>query len=438
VSLPKARLLQLLGLIVALVGLFGYWFSRDVKRTELPEPVRELIGTSETPITFVVAGRDIHYDQGKSYPIYNNRGQIVRWEYTGKTTVYGTNTDTILYVSMIGKKATMLLIPRDIYLPNWDAKINSMYAYQNAEGLKRSVEQVVGLPADYHAIINLDIFKNIVDALGGVEVYIAQEMKYRDNAAGLEIDFPVGLRHLDGEDAAKFVRFRELHRGDIDRLDNVKVLANAMLKRMRELNLGLVVKLPQLVDTLFKDIETNASPALIKDLLPRLAQLELVTATLPTTDTWVTIQGDRVSALDYDPQIIENFLAQTFGGTAREFTVAPEASLVISNRSGEAELGERYQERLVALGIPETSLLLRDEEVDAIPTRILATYDSWQDADYYSDLLGLSKQQIDRISFAGEAVGLELVLGEDAAKTYFHQPLKAQRRSNAAITADLP
>lgn len=435
----NARLLQLLGIIIALVGVIGYWLTRDtVEKTEISPDIADLIGieagVDATPITFVVAGKDKHYLQGLSTREYNAAGKFIGWKYNGEATADGTNTDTIIHVTLVGNNATMVMVPRDLYLPDWQTKINSMYAYQGAEGLQQSVSDVLSLPADYYAIIDLDIFAGIVDALDGVDVYVPYDMYYHDNAADLTIDFKEGLTHLNGEKATEFARYRETQRGDIDRLDNVKMLANAMLARVKQLNVGVVTKLPDLLEALYDDVETNASPALVRQLIGRLNKLELVSATLPVELSTQDIQGDVVSVVRYDPVTVENFLAETFGGKAREFTTAPDAPLVISNRSDRPGLADVYKNRFVQMGIPADLITTRDDAFDAIPTRLLATLPHWQEADYYSSLLGVSKQQIDRLSI-GAGVGLELVLGQDAASSYIGQ---TDLRASQAVIPSLP
>ena len=407
----RARWLQLLGLVLAAAGLAGYWLDRDVARAELTEVQRELLGLGEgdAPLSFVVAGRDRLYYPDMSTPIYGADGTIVGWNYRGPRGIDGTNTDTILYVSIVGDDVTLIAVPRDLYLDAWQTRINAMYYYQGAEGLRRSVSEVLGLPVDYYVVVNLDVFKHAVDALGGVEVNVPYRMRYVDVAGGLDIDLMPGPQVLDGRRAADFVRFRETVRGDYDRIDRVKTLAYAMLQRLRGLQLRAVAVIPELVETLVADVETNASPALVRDLLPRLGRLQIRAATLPTYE----IEGS--SRLYADTREVEAFLAATFGGTARTWAEPPDALLQVVDRSGREGLGEAYVERLTAMGVPAEMLLLTRASLDPAGSRLVAVAAHWEDADYYAELLGVGKQQIDRLALvAGRVVGLQLVLGQDA------------------------
>lgn len=410
-SLRRAWGMQLLGVLVALAGLTGYWLTRDAPRAVLTEGQMELLGVSAGDFTasFLVAGRDRLYYPNMSSPIYGRDGAIVGWNYGGPRSAYGTNTDTILYVQVVNDEVTMIAIPRDVYLDQWQAPVNAMYYYQGAEGLKRTVEDILGLPIDYYVIVNLDIFKNVVDALGGVEVNVPYRMRYRDIAGGLDIDLHAGPQRLSGQGAADFVRYRQTVRGDFDRIDRVKTLAYAMLQRVRELNVLAVTRLPELVDTFFADVETNATPALVRELLPRVPRLRIQAATLPV------VELETTTRLYVHRPTVETFLAATFGGTARAHAEAPSAVLHVLDRSGLDGLGERYRSRLVSMGVPDDRIVVTTTSLDPAPSRIIATMPHWQDADYYADLLGLGKHSIDRIpSVGGRQVGVQLVLGEDA------------------------
>jgi polyisoprenyl-teichoic acid--peptidoglycan teichoic acid transferase len=406
----RSRLLQLLGIVTALAGLTGFWLTRDVEKAVYTEETLSLINAGEEDFraSFVVAGRDYDHIQEAS-PCQWRNGECYR-ERVGEF-VYAKRTDTILYVQVVNDKVTMINLPRDIYLPNWDTKVNAMYFYQGAEGLKKTVEEIVGVPIDYYAIINIDIFQDIVDELGGVEVNIPYDMYYRDAAAGLEINFKEGPTRLNGEDAAKFVRYRHTGRGDYDRIDNLKSLAYAMLNRLKEMNVAAAPKIPGLIDAVFANLETNATPALIRKMLPRISRLQLQAATLPTYN----VEGTNNER--YDPEEVANFLTTTFGGEAKKFIIPPDMTLLITNRSGKDGLEERYKDRLVGMGVSEENIVMRSGTIDPTPTRILALTQSWQDADYYTQLFEIGKQQKDNFEeVEGKQVLLELVLGTDAAQ----------------------
>ena len=419
----RARLVSLAGVLVALAGLVGYWLSRDVERATLSTDQRALINLDDDEFhaSFVVAGRDITYGNDGALPIYRQDGTIIGWRpINGYVSTEGTNTDTILYVDINGDDITLIAIPRDLWLEDLGYRVNGVYHRGGAEGLRRRVEAVLGVPVDYYAIVKLDIFQDLVDALGGVEIDVPYPMHYDDNVGNVHIHFDEGPRHMDGLDASLFIRYRQTLRGDIDRIDNVKRLAYAMLQRLKELNIRAVTLVPSLLDTYLEDVETNASPTLVRQLATRIPNLRLTsTATLPVEEI-VTSSGAQVVA--HDPTVVNAFMAETFGGVARDFSQPPEVRLVITDRSGQPGLGQWYRETLVRHGIPDELLALRTEDdIEPGPTRLYATLEAWSQADYYADLLHAGKQQVARLTaHDGRATQLELVLGADAASRVDH------------------
>ena len=417
-----ARLTALSGVLVALLGLAGYWLSRDVQRTVLSEAQQKLINPrGEFQASFVLAGRDYTYDEWAG-PMVERDGRSVR-SYVTEARL-GDRTDTIMYVNIVGNRVYMVSVPRDVMLqvpPETGIKprrigINQVYEYpafygspDRADNLRRAVSELLDLPIDYYVVINIDIFERLVDDVGGVDLEVPRRMEYEDQAAGLKIDLQPGLQHLSGEQAAGFVRYRELLRGDIDRIDNIKTLAYALLNRLQTLNVRALGTLPALFETYFDEVETNLSPALVAQLLPRLSDLRLEAATLPTRD--VERSPRFVRAV---PAETESFLAELFGGAARPVTETPDLTVMLSNRSGVPGLAARVKEQLVRAGLPAAQIRVRQGGRDPV-TRVVTTHAGLSAAPFYADLFGVGWQQVDRLALDEP---LEIILGGDAKDFY--------------------
>lgn len=136
-------------------------------------------------------------------------------------------TDTIIFISLNHQtsEVDLLSLPRDIWVPALRTKINAVYHYRGLEGTKEVVAEIVGQPVDYGLLVNFDLFKEIIDALGGVEVDIERSFDdYRFPLPGKENDpcggdpeyqcryehihFDAGKQVLDGEMALKYIRSR--------------------------------------------------------------------------------------------------------------------------------------------------------------------------------------------------------------------------------------
>ncbi len=154
------------------------------------------------------------------------------------------NTDMILYANYNLKEneLNLLQIPRDSYVgeegTGGSGKINALLmnggdAENPINNLSNVVEKQFKLPVDYYVALDMDGMRAIVDALGGIEVYVPQEMSF----AGSYL--PQGLQLLDGNAAEFFVRNRSgpgFEQADISRLDNQRYFYSALFRRM--LNMG--------------------------------------------------------------------------------------------------------------------------------------------------------------------------------------------------------
>ena len=420
-----SRFVQVIGLLIGLGGVAGFWLTQDVQRTVLSDEQANLVNPEGEAFqaSFVVAGRDYNYQPAG--PMVWKDGALQR-AYTTEAEL-GFRTDTVIFVNIVGNKVYMVNIPRDLLLPQYDIGINEVYTYgpeifggmNRAEHVRRAVSELLNIPVDYYAVINIDIFEKLVDAVGGVDLDVPYRMYYQDQAGGLDIDLQPGFQHLNGEEAAGFIRYRQTLRGDIDRIDNVKTLARALLAKLKEQNVRAVGTLPKLASTYLEEVDTNVSPALVSQLIPRLPNLEIYAATLPTND----VEGSG-RYVETNRQRTEAFLAEHFGGEARELVQMPEASVRISNRSGVPALAGEAKRILVGLGVPEARLSVA--EAQGVPSsQVLTTGRTLSAANYYADLLGLGVQQIDRFE-RDIGADIEIVLGRDAREFFYVQLAQAE------------
>ena len=140
-----------------------------------------------------------------------------------------SDTIIVLTVNPETKSTKMLSIPRDTYTEmvgkGFQDKLNHAYAFGGIEMAMESVENLLDIPIDYVVQVNMESFKDIVDAVGGITI---------NNTLDFKVDsqtFPKGNIHLDGEEALSFVRMRyEDPRGDFGRQDRQKQVIQAVLR----------------------------------------------------------------------------------------------------------------------------------------------------------------------------------------------------------------
>lgn len=134
----------------------------------------------------------------------------------------GDLTDGLMLVRLDpeGQGATVLSLPRDLLVTRCDGsrgKINSAYAIGEQDGagpscVVQTVANLTGVAIDHYVQVNLAGFIDVVDALGGVEMYLDEPLQ--DPAAGL--DLPEGCVKLDGQQALAFARARKSLDGGSD------------------------------------------------------------------------------------------------------------------------------------------------------------------------------------------------------------------------------
>ena len=148
----------------------------------------------------------------------------------------GTRSDTIILVNIDPSKHSInaISIPRDskVYLANNHGvqKINAAHALGGIDLTIKTVENTLGIKVDKYVLINNDAIKKLVDALGGVPVYIEKDMFYNDYAGKLHINLTKGLHVLNGEQVEGYLRFRKDGLGDIGRTSRQQWFVKAVLE----------------------------------------------------------------------------------------------------------------------------------------------------------------------------------------------------------------
>ncbi|WP_320781667.1 LCP family protein [Streptomyces sp. CRN 30] len=157
----------------------------------------------------------------------------------------GKRTDSMMILHTGDNGSTLVSLPRDsdVEIPTFKGsesgktyqgtgrhvKLNAAYAEDGPELLVRTVEFNTGLRIDHYVEIGFGGFANIVDAVGGVEIDIPQDIK--DTKSGA--DLKKGKQTLNGEEALAFVRTRYALAGsDLDRTKNQQKFLSALASQV--------------------------------------------------------------------------------------------------------------------------------------------------------------------------------------------------------------
>lgn len=191
----------------------------------------------------------------------------------------GTRTDTIILINIDPKTKTVnaISIPRDskVFLAGNKGvnKINAAHAIGGIELTKSTIEKTLGVKVNRYVMVHQDIVKEMVDAIGGVDIYIEKPMKYRDRTAHLYIDFQKGQQRLTGQQAVEYLRFRHDILGDIGRTQRQQWFIRSLVKTLQTPE--TLPKIPELVSTAKKYIKTDLSVGEMAQYAELLRNIEL-------------------------------------------------------------------------------------------------------------------------------------------------------------------
>lgn len=186
-------------------------------------------------------------------------------------------TDSMIVASIDTENGyvTMLSIPRDLYIQDkkYNSRINQVFSNLKDSGLSddealeetsKLVETIVGMPIHYYARVDFQALVEVVDILGGVDVYLEYDINDstypKDGTLGYEPFYlQAGQHHLDGETALKYARSRH-GSSDFGRSQRQQQLIFAI--KEKALSTGIidsVGKIDDLLGSLSANIQTNIS-----------------------------------------------------------------------------------------------------------------------------------------------------------------------------------
>ena len=181
------------------------------------------------------------------------------------------------------REVTVLALPRDLWveIPGLESrgitvgKLNQAYFY-GTEGmgyysgagygaglLAETLLSNYGLRVDHYLSVNLSSFRVIINTLGGIDVYLPQDVYKRVNDQP-ELYLKSGSHHLNGKQAEMLARQR-ITIGDFGRINNQTIILKAVAAKM--LTPSGITALPTLVDQLKSNVETDFSPAEVTQLI---------------------------------------------------------------------------------------------------------------------------------------------------------------------------
>lgn len=230
-------------------------------------------------------------------------------------TAAGARSDTMMlvHISKSRDNAVIISIPRDslvtipahigldgkTQVPETQAKINAAFAWGGAPLLIQTIEAKTNLRIDHYVEVNFAGFKNVVDALGGIQVCTKRDI----NDPGSHLVLPAGVHTLNGIESLKYVRTRDFDGlGDIGRMQRQQQFVGAVFRKATSTGVLLnPFKLKNLIAAVFKTVKTDETLSQgdiinlakqIKNLTP--GKMRTLTIPLGTANGYVSGLGSVV------------------------------------------------------------------------------------------------------------------------------------------------
>lgn len=179
-------------------------------------------------------------------------------------------------------------------------KFNEVHAYAG-EGMRTTfsvmmLEDILGIEVDHYIKVDLSAFRDIVDAVGGVDMEVQDRLYYSDPEQGLYIDLQPGLQHLDGDEAEQLVRYREGYaQKDLKRIQVQQDFMRAFLDKICSTT-SILTNIDALIKVMLEKTESDIT----------LSQALKYTQYLKDIDVQsmeaVTIPGEGGSYFDMDEE----------------------------------------------------------------------------------------------------------------------------------------
>ena len=345
--------------------------------------------------------------------------------------IFEGRSDTILLLHLDprDKSISLLSVPRDtqVEVPGIPfSKISEANARGGAALATRLVSSMLNnTRIERYVRVSSNAFRELVDLLGGVEVFVPRAMSYTDTAQKLKINLAQGWQTLNGEQAEQFARFRNDGLGDIGRIQRQQSLIQAI--RYRLASPSVFVRLPQIVRLMQKYVDTNLNYEEILTLANFGLQLERDTfkmVMLPGSSSskqgdlrsyWIldAVGVDRIITQYLNPGVPD--LAQGRVRNPSESVLPKNLKIAVQNASSKPTTAKTVAEFLRKKGFFNVSVV-QDSPLKQRQSQIIVQQGDLEAANQLQKALGSGKIEA---SSTGEINSdLTLRVGEDWVKRF--------------------
>nr|WP_199326079.1 LCP family protein [Nostoc parmelioides] len=335
------------GLLVSTLALWTPLWS-NLDRTE------EELGVSgqneqKMPLPGELWSKISQYQLSKPMNILIMGIEPVKGAVDGSPESFSGNSDTMMMVRLNPESKTtrVLSIPRDTMIAIPEKGLTKV-SEANAQGGPVLAARVVSRTLnnariDRYIRISTSGLRQLVDQLGGVEVFVPTAMEYQDPSSRSRVSLVSGWQTLNGEQAEVFARYREETLGDLSRVQRQQALVAAILQRLNSPT--VLPRLPQLTRLMRKYFDTNLKTEEMMALVNFAVNLErdnFQMTMLPGTFSkfskdpnsyWLNMTGQQ--------NLLNNYVGVDVPGLKQDSRPVSQLKIAIQNASNQPQLTEK-------------------------------------------------------------------------------------------------
>lgn len=203
----------------------------------------------------------------------------------------------------------------------WDGNIQG-----GMNVLSSIVEYNFGVPVDHSVEVNFEIFENVINIVGGVEVDISEaELKYLQSNYNWMDKLVVGINNLDGYQALCYARARHVDNADSDfnRTERQREVITALLNKLKGLSIMEIHKMfTEVLPLITTDMTSKEITNYAFEFIPMLKDLTIQSQRIPFDNTYwpieVEIDGRYDNQLECNVKKNGELLRESIGMTAVE------------------------------------------------------------------------------------------------------------------------
>lgn len=297
------------------------------------------------------------------------------------------------------KSVKVLSIPKDsqVVIPGIGlAKISLANARGGSALAARTVSRTLNnVPIDRYVRISTDGLRELVELLGGVEVFVPVQMSSENAIQRMDIDLEPGWQNLNGDQAQQFARFSDAPIGDLARIQRQQALLKALCDRLTSPT--VLPRLPELSRVMLKYVDTNLT------LEEMMALVNFGIEVEPQNFQMLLLPGSTSrfskdpSSYWLDPVGENRLMKQYFGvkesGVAKKTSSPNTLKIAIQNASTQPNSSQRLAKYLKEQGFANV-YLVSDWPARQRQTKIIAQKGDLEGAAALQRVLGLGNIEV--------------------------------------------